>query len=120
MRAGLFAFLGFGRRLRVTREYRLDLAARGRGLIVIPSGYTWDGPTVGTLARGTLTASLVHDWLYRHGDRAVWRRRAADNLAIAIAQEHGGDFSVLRSALAQPVLALAWRWRFVGDFTGAF
>lgn len=109
IRAGGWLFLG--RRLRLTEDYQL-------GQIRIRAGHTWDGASLLPLGDGVITASLVHDWLYRYGDRGQWRRRDADELAMDIAAAHGGNLDALAAPLVQPALALCWRFPWIGSVTG--
>lgn len=117
---GWIAPLGLGRRVRLDAD--LDFIAPGRKLIWIRAGYLWDGPSAGLLTDDSATFSLVHDWLYRHGDRSLWTRAEADALAMAIARDHGARWlsKPWHWALVSPVTRLAWamRWGSWRDIRG--
>lgn len=81
--------------LRPTQECELDyVGIRKSGLLVVRSGYAWDGPSGPTIATKTfMRGSLVHDALYqliREGtlDISVFRD-PADKLLQKICLEDG-------------------------------
>lgn len=84
----------------------------GGRTVKVPSGFKWDGSSIGPTRNWNLAATLIHDYLYDKQTRPPWvTRKMADDVFFRMLRSHNAPWWYIMGAkiASLTVFPLAWK-----------